>query len=135
MKGYEFQEAILNDMHPNMDVIKCSQVGLTEVEIRKVLGFLKRNRGVSAIFTLPNEKLYDKISKTRIQPLISNDRCFNPDNATRPVRSKEVMQIDDSWLYVTGCAESDATSTSAAPELGFQDFPAFLHAHLPLLWD
>lgn len=113
VKGYEFQEAILNDMHPNLDVIKCSQVGLTEVEIRKALAFLKRNRGVKLIFSLPNEKLYDKISKSRIQPIVNKDKVFNPDSPTRPVRSKEVMQFDDSWLYVTACTEGDATSTSA----------------------
>lgn len=110
---YEFQRQIINDMHPNMDVMKISQVGLTECEIRKALAFLIRNRGVSLIFTLPNEKLYDKISKTRIQPLVAKDSVFNPETSNKPVRSKEVMQFGDSWLFVTGCTEGDATSISA----------------------
>ncbi|WP_419902115.1 phage terminase large subunit family protein [Kiloniella sp.] len=113
VERYPFQRDILDDMHPNMDVKKCSQVGLTEGQIRKMLGFLVRNRGTKGIFTLPNEKLYDKISKTRIQPIVEKDKVFNPEGAGKVTRSKEVMQFGYSWLYVTGCTEADATSTSA----------------------
>lgn len=113
LKGYEFQKQILDDMHPNMDVKKCSQVGLTEVEIRKVLAFLSRYRGTAAIFTLPNEKLYEKVSKTRVRPIVDKDKVFNPESDAKPVRSKDIVQVGDSWLYMTGCTEADATSTSA----------------------
>ena len=115
ISDYPFQRAILDDMHPNMDVKKCSQIGLTEIEIRKVLAFLSRYRGTSAIFTLPNLLLHDKVSKTRVRPIVDKDRVFNPDrgDGVKPVRSKDIMQIGDSWLYMTGCSEADATSTSA----------------------
>ncbi|KGM36139.1 phage terminase large subunit family protein [Inquilinus limosus] len=113
IKGYEFQRAILDDMHPNLDVIKCSQVGLTEVQIRKMLGFLVRNQGLSALFTLPEEKLYKRVSQTRVKPIVDADAIFNREHDQGAVRSMNIMQFGRSFLYLTGCTEADATSTSA----------------------
>ncbi|TGR74085.1 hypothetical protein EN836_33470, partial [Mesorhizobium sp. M1C.F.Ca.ET.193.01.1.1] len=62
LKGYEFQRAIIDDLHLNLSVIKCSQVGLTEVQIRKFLSFLKRTNGVNGIFSLPNDEMYKRVS-------------------------------------------------------------------------
>lgn len=112
-EGYEFQEAIINDMHPNMDVMKPSQVGLTEVQIRKTLAFVNRNRGVSAIFTLPNDDLFRRVSQTRIKPIIDRDRVFNLEQDENSVRSMKIYQFDTSFLHVTACTEGDATSTAA----------------------
>lgn len=112
VKGYEFQGAIINDMHPNLACRKCSQVGLTEAQIRKSLAWTYRNRGVSTIFTLPEEKLFKRVSQTRVKPIIDNDRVFQL-NAEGAVRSMGIMQFGNSFLYLTGCTEGDATSTSA----------------------
>lgn len=111
-KGYEFQEAILNDTHPNMDVIKCSQVGLTEIQIRKVLAWTYRNKGVASIFTLPEEKLFKRVAQTRIKPILQKDRVFRMGDEEQ-VRSMGIIQLGSSFVYVTGCTEGDATSTSA----------------------
>lgn len=113
MRGYEFQKAVCDDMHPNLDVKKCSQVGLTEIEIRKALAFLSRNQGTAAIFTLPDEKLYRKIAQTRIKPIVDRDKVFNLEADAEAVRSMAIIQLGSSWLYVTACSETDATSTSA----------------------
>lgn len=113
VRGYEFQRAIMDDFHPNMDVIKCSQVGLTEVQIRKALGFAVRNQGRSLLFTLPDEKLYTKVSQTRFKPTIDDDAIFNQERDAGATRSKEIKQFGRSFVYITGCTESDATSTSA----------------------
>lgn len=112
IKGYEFQEAIINDMHPQMAVRKCSQVGLTESQIRKSLAWTYRTRGVASIFTLPEEKLFKRISQTRIKPIVEKDRVFQL-NAEGAVRSMGIMQFGNSFLYITACTEGDATSTSA----------------------
>lgn len=112
-KGYEFQDAIINDMHPNMDVIKCSQIGMTEVQMRKALAFLVRNKGLSAIFSLPNEKMYQRVSKTRFKPLVDKEEVFNKSRDSGSVRSMGLMQFQDSFLYLSGCTEGDATSIPA----------------------
>lgn len=112
---YPFQKAIADDLHPNMDVIKPSQVGLTEVQIRKALAFLARHRGTSLIFTLPTDDMYERVSTTRVLPLVKQEHVFNLDtaNGEKPVRSRGIIQIGTSFLYVTGAKEGDATSIPA----------------------
>jgi hypothetical protein len=116
LAGYEFQREIADDLHPNMAVKKCSQVGLTEIQIRKFLGLLKRNRGRTGIFTLPSEKIFRRISKMRIKPLIEGEAVFNlrmANDGAKPTRSMDMYQIDESFAVISGLTEDDATSTSA----------------------
>ena len=112
---YPFQRQITDDMHPNMDVIKPSQVGLSEVQIRKSLGFLARNRGTTLIFTMPNEKMFKRMSTTRIKPLVEEEKAFNLETRTgeKPTRSMGLYQVGSSFMFVTGATEGDATSISA----------------------
>lgn len=112
---YPFQRAIADDLHPNIDVIKPSQVGLTEIQIRKALAFLARNRGTSLIFTLPTDVMFERVAATRILPLVKEEKCFNLEtaNGEKPIRSKPLIQIGTSFLYITGSKEGDATSIPA----------------------
>lgn len=112
-EGYEFQRQIADDMHPDLVCIKCSQVGLTEIQLRKFLAFLKRNTAVTGIFTLPDDTMFKRLSSTRVKPLISSERVFNMDESQTPVRSLGLYQIDQSFGYFTGNKESDATSIPA----------------------
>lgn len=115
LKGYEFQRAICDDMHPDLNVIKISQVGLTEIQIRKALGFLTRNRGTSLIFSLPDEAMYERVSKGRVKPIVNEDKVFNTpeDIQGRSVRSTEIIQLGQSFMYLVPALESAATSISA----------------------
>ena len=110
---YEFQRKIADDLHPNLNVMKPSQVGLSELQLRKFLGMLKRTTAITGIYTLPNEKMRDRISQTRIKPLVESETVFNGPTAEKPVRYKGLYQIDDSFGYVTGSTEGDATSIPA----------------------
>lgn len=112
---YPFQRRIADDLHPNMDVIKPSQVGLSEVQVRKSLAFVTRNRGTTLIFTMPNEKMQKRMSTTRIKPLVEEEKAFNLETRTgeKPSRSMGLYQIGPSFMFVTGMTEGDATSISA----------------------
>jgi hypothetical protein len=110
---YPFQEAIADDPHHNLAVEKCSQVGLTEIQIRKFLAILRRNSSLSGIFTLPNEKMFKRIYNARLKPILDQDAIFNPPMEIQPVRRMDLIQIYDSFGYITGCTEGDATSISA----------------------
>ncbi|RWM27932.1 MAG: hypothetical protein EOR77_30905 [Mesorhizobium sp.] len=113
-EGYEFQRAIVDDMHPNLAVIKCSQIGLTEVQIRKFLSFLKRTNSINGIFSLPTDDMYKRVSQTRIKPIVDDEQVFNQhDPSKKPVRSMSLYQIDDSFGFITGGKEGDATSINA----------------------
>ena len=109
-RQYSFQRQIIDDMHPNMDVIKISQVGMTEVQLRKALAFVRRNTGVSLIFTLPDVDMFERVSATRLKPILDNDRVFDTPGGTR---TKDIKQVGHSFLYVTAANEKDATSTPA----------------------
>lgn len=111
-KGYEFQDAILDDMSPSVAVIKPSQVGLTECSLRKFAAFVTRNNGTTGIFTLPDEEMFKRISQTRWSPMLKNDKVFNL-SAEKPIRSIGLSQINDSFAYFTGMSEGDATSIAA----------------------
>jgi hypothetical protein len=87
----------------------------TEVQIRKSLAFLARTRGTSLIFTLPNDQMFERTSATRILPLAKEEKVFNLDteNGDKPIRSKSLIQVGTSFLYITGAKEGDATSIPA----------------------
>lgn len=120
-EGYWFQKQIADDMHPDLSVIKLSQVGMTEIQLRKFFAFLVRNTGVSGIFTLPNDEMFKRVSRTRARPLVESEKVFNLETPTgeKPVRSMELYQIGTSFGYFTGNKESDATSIPA--DLLFHD--------------
>lgn len=110
---HPFQRAIADDMHRNLSVKKCSQIGLTEIQIRKFLAILTRNTAISGIFSMPNEKMFTKTYNGRIKPILEADGVFNPPSTIKPTRSKDQIQIRDSFGYITACTEGDATSLSA----------------------
>lgn len=112
-KGFEFQKQIIDDMHPSLCCIKVSQIGLSESQFRKYFAFLRRNTGTTGIYTMPTEIMRDRISQTRVKPMIDADKVFNPIGVDKPVRQKGLYQIDQSFGYFTGSSEGDATSISA----------------------
>lgn len=109
---FEFQKQIVDDMSANMYVIKCSQVGLTEVQLRKFAAFLTRNTGVNGIFSLPNNDMSKRVSQTRWKPMIDNDQVFSL-GADKPIRSVPLTQIGQSFGYFVGNTIGDATSINA----------------------
>lgn len=110
---YPFQEAIADDEHPSLSCEKCSQVGLTEIQIRKFFALLRRNNAIKGIFTLPNQVMFQRIYNARMRPILDADPIFNPPMDVKPVRRMDLVQIFDSFGYITGCTEGDATSIDA----------------------
>jgi hypothetical protein len=114
-KRYPFQKQIADDMSQSLDCIKPSQVGLTELQIRKVLAFIARTRGVKVIYTLPDEKMMERISTSRIRPIVDEEKAFNLESigGGKPTRTKEIIQVGKSFMYVTAAGEGAATSIDA----------------------
>lgn len=106
---YPMQEQIANDMHENLSCIKPSQVGLTEIQIRKSLTIMRRYENKSLIYTMPNEKMYKRISKTRIQTIVEYDKAFQDVDKM----SMDLIPIGSNFMYITGSTEGDATSIDA----------------------
>lgn len=109
-KGYEFQSEIINDWSKDLSVIKISQVGLSEVSLRKGLAFITRNQGTSVLYLMPTLDMRDRFSSTRVAPLLKNDDVFNPPMMGKPIRRAELFQVDQSFFYVLDSNEGSATS-------------------------
>lgn len=133
-KNHQFQKQILNDMHPYLTCKKLSQVGLTEGQIRKALGFMCMEPGVRIIYTFPTKILKDNNSRTRIKPVVDTD--FPEEKGTKEVRNADVIQIGSSFMYIASGSESDVTSTPADMvmndeiDLGDSDFYALVNSRL-----
>lgn len=112
-KDYEFQKQIIDDHHQDLTCIKLSQVGLTESQFRKFFAFLKRNPGTSGIFSFPNQPMRDRVSQSRIKLMLESDKIWNGPLIAKPVRSKSIYQVDESFGYITGTTEGEATSIAA----------------------
>lgn len=106
---HRFQEEILNDLHPKLCVKKLSQMGITEISIRKSLWFLSHNPGTSVLYTLPDIQMKKRVSQTRFKPIL--DRDFSSKTGDSLIRNTDVMQLGNSFMYVSANVEGDATST------------------------
>ena len=111
---YPFQRELVDDDHRNSACIKPSQVGVSEVYQRVALGFLKRHRNTKGIYAYPDDDMRKKNVQTRVMPMVDSTDVFNQHSAgVKPVRSILLLQIEQSFLYMTGSKEGDATSTDA----------------------
>lgn len=110
---FPFQKKILNDLHPNMDVIKCSQIGLSEIQIRKVLAMAYRNANRTIIFSLPSEDMRDRLMTTRVKPILTQNPIFSEEMTKDTARSVGVTQIKNSFVLWVPATEKSATSQPA----------------------
>jgi len=81
----------------------------TEIQIRKSLTILSRMDGISLIYTMPNEKMFKRISQARILPIVQFDKAF----ASPERQSMGLIKIGTNFMYITGASEGDATSIDA----------------------
>lgn len=106
---YPFQKKIADDMHTNLACIKCSQIGLTEVQLRKAVGFASRNNSVNIGYSLPDKTLRDVASNTRLKAIIESNRIFTP-AGMQMIRSVETKQINNSYIHMMIATETKAFS-------------------------
>lgn len=100
-KGHEFQLEVLQDTSQEVNVQKCSQVGMTEAQGRWSLGICRLFPGFSLIYTMPYSNDAQVLCKTRIDPIIANSpdlaQSVNPD-----LNNSEIKQFGSSFIYFRG---------------------------------
>jgi hypothetical protein len=110
---HEFQKEIAADGSPDGVIMKCSQVGLTELAVRIALAFLGISNGRSLIYVLPTSNFAAKFCKSRIDPIIDNSRKLE-DLLVTAANSASMKRFGDSFLYINGAAnENQAISVPA----------------------
>lgn len=75
--GHEFQREIVDETHPNVAVIKPSQVGLSECAARLILGFVAISPDTVGIYTLPTVHEALRFSKSRVDPVIRGSKYLS----------------------------------------------------------
>lgn len=112
---YPFQKAILDDMSLELQCIKPSQVGLTEIQLRKALAFTARNPHRNLIYTMPDENMRKRVYQNRVLPILTEDSVFHSMNAAgkKPIRSIEMTEINSSFMMMFPANEKAATSQPA----------------------
>lgn len=100
-KDHEFQIAIARDQSPRKAIKKCSQVGLTELQIRLALAYLKVSNGRSLGYIMPYKQDAENISKSRIDPVIESSPALNM-SMEAGSNSSSYKKIGSSHLYIRG---------------------------------
>jgi len=100
-KDHEFQIKIMNCESPFIASRKCSQIGVSEIFLRKGLIRSKRKLGHVLIYVFPTTSDVRKLVAHRVDSIIRETPSFkeslNPD-----LNNLEIKQIDNSFLYFTG---------------------------------
>ena len=105
-KNHEYQVKILDSKAREIIVRKCSQVGISELAVRKALALCGMIKNFTAIYTLPTATFAAVLAKTRVDPVI-NESPYLKELITN-IDNVEVKQLGTSYLYLKGAASSNA---------------------------
>jgi len=123
--GREYQKRILDSKAREMVIRKCSQIGISEVAVRRALGLCGMLTGFTTIYTLPTATLAKILMQTRVAPVIRESPYLK--NMLSETDSVEVKELSNgSYLYMKGAASSNAPISIPADyivndELDFSD--------------
>ena len=113
-KGREYQQRILQSDAKTVVVKKCSQVGISELMLMRNLAMMSLREPFNIIHALPTSVFAQKISKTRIDPLIQGSNYLSG-RLNKNLDNASVKQLGHSFLYVNGTYGGSATSAISIP--------------------
>ena len=100
-KDHEFQKAIARDQAPRKAIKKCSQVGLTELQVRLALAYLRVSNGRSLGYIMPYRNDAENIAKSRFDPVIEESPTLSS-AVLAGSNSASYKKIGNSHLYIRG---------------------------------
>jgi len=109
---HEYQQVLLNDTHNKKVVKKCSQVGLSELNLARALAFNNLYQGTKLSYVLPSAKFAQKFIKMRLDPVIQS----SPNVRARLEKgsdSSELKQFGDSFFMSQGASSASTTNVLA----------------------
>ena len=98
---HEFQQQIIKDTSSRISIRKCSQVGLSELMVQKLLAMAASMRHVRIIFTLPTKEMATAFSKDRIDGAIEQSDFYGS-LTTAGANSASQKKIGSCHIYVAG---------------------------------
>lgn len=121
---HEYQQRILDSRARETIIRKCSQVGISELSVRKSLALCGMIKNFTVIYTLPTATFAATLAKTRVNPVIQESPYLK--ELLTETDNVEVKQLGTSYLYLKGAASSNAPISIPADalvhdELDFSD--------------
>lgn len=112
--GREYQKDIIDDPAKTLFVLKCAQVGLSEIFARWALASVTSQENFTAIYTFPAATDAELFTKSRLTPVIASSKALTH-SLSRTVNSTELKQFNsNSFLYIRGTySETGALSVPA----------------------
>ena len=98
-KHRPWQQAILDDTHPNKVVEKSRQLGLSEVGMTEVLHFLIMHDTTKAMYIFPRNQQMVDFSKSRIAPVFQDSEYFK-NLIDKDMNSVSTKKIINSYLFM-----------------------------------
>ena len=100
-KNHEYQPRILDSTARECVIRKCSQVGISELSIRKALALCGMIKEFTVVYTLPTATLASVLVRTRVNPVIEESPYLK--GMLTGTDSVEVKQFGaGSFLYMKG---------------------------------
>lgn len=99
-RNHEYQRRILDSTSREVVIRKCSQVGISEMSVRKALAMCGMIKDFTTIYTLPTASFAAILAKTRVNPVIQESPYLR--EASNGTDSIEVKQFGTSFLYLKG---------------------------------
>lgn len=100
-KDHEFQREIMRDVSSRIDVRKCSQVGLTEMMVQKVMAMMAVMASIRIMFSQPTKEMAVKFSKDRIDGLIAQSEYYRG-LVSAGSDAAGMKQLGSNYLYIIG---------------------------------
>jgi len=113
-KNHEFQRDVISDAALTSIVVKCAQVGLSEIMARWTLAAVTTQDNFTAIYTFPTTSDAEKFCRTRIDPCISASPLL-AQAINNSLNNSELKQFNgNSFIYFRGTmSETAALSVPA----------------------
>ena len=96
---HEYQERILSDTSIDVNIRKCSQVGLSECSARMALALTNVISPYTVAYTLPTSHFAGTFTRTRIDPVVEGSKTISG-NVHKTVDNNEVKRFGDSFLFI-----------------------------------
>lgn len=120
-KDHEFQLEIARDQSQEIDVQKCSQVGMTELVIRLLLALLVVSQQKTGIYVMPHLNLAKMFTKSRVDPIIDTSPTLK-DQRVSGVDSATLKQFGNSFLHIGGAESPRSAISTPAQVLVIDEF-------------
>ena len=101
-RDHEMQEAIAADQHPHIVVKKCSQIGLTELQLRLAAAIAAVTRS-RIIYVFPSAEFAVKVSTDRFTPIIDDSPMLRGMQHA-DAKAAKMRKLGNSTVYFQGAS-------------------------------